>query len=303
VSDSALWTGEVIEIRRVGVVGCGLMGSGIAEVAARAGFEVTVREPTEALLAAGTARIEASMERAVAKEKLTAAERDRARARLRFATDVSDLAESDLVVEAIVEDLSAKHELFAGLDRLCRDHSIFASNTSSLSITDIATATSRPDRFVGLHFFNPVPVMKLVEVVRTVATSEASFARAFAFARALGKEPIAAKDRSGFVVNLLLVPYLLDAVRQLERGVASTRDIDAAMVLGCGHPMGPLALCDFVGLDTLHRIAEIMYEEYREGRYAPPPLLKRLVSMNRLGRKNGRGFYDWSGPEPVPLPI
>jgi 3-hydroxybutyryl-CoA dehydrogenase len=291
------------EMRRVGVVGCGLMGSGIAEVAARAGFEVTVREPTHDLLGAGKARIESSMARALAKEKLSVEDRDRASALLRFTTEVADLAGSDLVIEAIVEDLTAKHELFNALDGVCGADAIFASNTSSLAITDIASATSRPDRFVGLHFFNPVPVMKLVEVVRTVATSDDTFERAYGFARRLGKEPIAARDRSGFVVNLLLVPYLLDAVRQLERGVASTHDIDVGMVLGCAHPMGPLALCDFVGIDTLHRIAEIMYQEYREERYAPPPLLRRLLSMGRLGKKSGAGFYDWSGPEPVALPV
>jgi 3-hydroxybutyryl-CoA dehydrogenase len=291
------------EMQRVGVVGCGLMGSGIAEVAARAGFDVTVREPTRDLLDAGKARIESSMARAFAKEKLSATDRGRARALLRFTTEVADLAGSDLVIEAIIEDLPAKHELFTALDRVCGADAIFASNTSSLAITDIASATSRSDRFVGLHFFNPVPVMKLVEVVRTVATSDDTFERAYGFARRLGKEPIAARDRSGFVVNLLLVPYLLDAVRQLERGVATTHDIDVGMVLGCAHPMGPLALCDFVGIDTLHRIAEIMYQEYREERYAPPPLLRRLLSMGRLGRKSGAGFYDWSGPEPVALPV
>jgi 3-hydroxybutyryl-CoA dehydrogenase len=290
------------EVRRVGVFGCGLMGSGIAEVAARSGFDVTVREPTRDLIAAGEARIDASMARAVAKGKLEPDERDRARERLRFTTDVADLAKSDFVIEAIVEDLSAKRELFAAIDPVCGESTIFASNTSSLAITDIAAATARADRFVGLHFFNPVPVMKLVEVVRTVATSDATFEVAHRFARALGKEPITAKDRSGFVVNLLLVPYLLDAVRQLERGVATTQDIDVGMVLGCGHPMGPLALCDFVGIDTLHHIAEIMFEEYREARYAPPALLRRMVSMGRLGKKNGVGFYDWSGAEPVPLP-
>jgi 3-hydroxybutyryl-CoA dehydrogenase len=279
------------------------MGSGIAEVAARAGLEVTVREPTAELLAAGRARIETSMDRAVAREKMSAVERDVALARVRFVTDLAELAATDVIVEAIVEDLAAKRELFAALDALCAPDTVFASNTSSLSITDIAAGTARPDRFVGLHFFNPVPVMKLVEVVRTAATSDAAFARALELARVLGKEAIATRDRPGFVVNLLLVPYLLDAVRQFERGVASMRDIDTAMVLGCGHPMGPIALCDFVGLDTLHRIAEIMYAEYREERYAPPPLLRRLVALRRLGKKSGRGFYDWSGSEPVPLPV
>ncbi len=293
--------GHARAITRLGVVGCGLMGSGIAEVAARSGLDVVVREPTDELLTAGRARIQKSLERAVEKEKLTASERDAAWTRLRFTTKLAELADRDLVVEAIVEDPEAKKELFTALDGSCRPETIFASNTSSLPITDMAAATSRADRFVGLHFFNPVPVMKLVEVVRTVATSDETFERAFAFAGAVGKVPIVAKDRSGFVVNLLLVPYLLDAVRQIERGAASVRDIDVGMTLGCGHPMGPLTLCDFVGIDTLHRIAEIMYEEYREERYAPPPLLRRLVALGRFGKKSGLGFYDWGGPEPVPL--
>jgi len=279
------------------------MGSGIAEVAARAGMEVIVLEPTDELLAAGRSRIERSMARAVEKEKLTATESEAAWRLLSFTTEVVELAACDLVVEAIVENADAKTELFAELDGVCGPDTIFASNTSSLPITDLAASTSRADRFVGLHFFNPVPVMGLVEVVRTVATSDEAFERAFGFAEAIGKVPIAAKDRSGFVVNLLLVPYLLDAVRQLERGVASVADIDTAMTLGCGHPMGPLTLCDFVGIDTLERIGEIMYEEYREARYAPPPLLRRLVAMGRYGRKSGQGFYDWRGQEPLPLAL
>ena len=288
-------------LERLGVVGCGLMGSGIAEVAARSGMDVVVREPTAELLSAGRGRIEKSMDRAVERGKLDPAERDRAWEHLRFTTDLAELAERDLVIEAILEDWSAKRDLVTELDRICRAEAIFASNTSSLPITDLAAATGRAERFVGLHFFNPVPVMKLVEVVRTLATSDETFERALAFATALGKVPIAAKDRSGFVVNLLLVPYLLDAVRQVERGAASVRDIDLGMTLGCGHPMGPLTLCDFVGIDTLERIGEIMYQEYREERYAPPPLLRRLVAMGRFGRKSGKGFYDWSGPEPLPL--
>ncbi len=207
------------------------------------------------------------------------------------------------MIEAIVEDPAAKKALFGELDALCPPHTIFASNTSSLPITDMAAATTRPDRFVGLHFFNPVPVMQLVEVVRTISTSDETFERVTTFSVELGKTPVTAKDTSGFVVNLLLVPFMLDAVRQLERGVASIPDIDMAMVLGCGHPMGPLTLCDFVGNDTLLRISEIMFEEYREQRYAPPPLLKRLVTMGRFGRKSGKGFYDWSGPEPSPLSL
>lgn len=292
-----------MNIERVGVVGCGLMGSGIAEVAAKGGFQVVVREVNEELLEGGRKRIRKSMDKAVEKEKLSAEERDAAWSRLSFTTEVAGLASCDIVIEAIVEDPAAKNELFGALDGLCGEHTIFASNTSSLTITDMAAATGRPDRFVGLHFFNPVPVMKLVEVVRTIATSQETFDRAFAFAKALGKVPIAAKDNSGFVVNLLLVPYMLDAIRQLERGVASIEDIDTGMTLGCGYPMGPLTLCDFVGIDTLYRISEIMFDEYREERYAPPPLLKRIVAMGRFGRKTGKGFYDWSGEKPAALPV
>jgi len=292
-----------LAIEKVGVIGCGLMGSGIAEVAARSGFDVVVREIDEDALEAGEARIRKSMDRAVEKGKLDEAARDEAGERIGFTTGLADLADRDLIVEAIVEDPEAKNELFRSLDDLCDEETIFASNTSSLTITDMAAETERPDRVVGLHFFNPVPVMKLVEVVRTIATSEETFESVFAFARALGKEPIAARDTSGFVVNLLLVPFMLDAIRQLERGVASIEDIDKGMTLGCGHPMGPFTLCDFVGIDTLYRISEIMFEEYREERYAPPPLLKRMVAMGRYGRKVGRGFYDWSGDEPEPLPL
>lgn len=292
-----------MDISTVGVVGCGLMGSGIAEIAAKSGFDVKVREVNDDFLAAGEKRIRRSLDRAVEKEKLSADDRDAAWARLSFTTQVSDLADCDLVIEAIVEELDAKHALFGELDGLCGENTIFASNTSSLTITDMAAATERPDRFVGLHFFNPVPVMKLVEVVRTIATSDETFDRAFAFSKAVGKVPIAAKDNSGFVVNLLLVPYMLDAIRQLERGVASVEDIDTGMTLGCAHPMGPFLLCDFVGIDTLYKISEIMFDEYREERYAPPPLLKRIVALGRYGRKSGKGFYDWSGDEPVALPI
>ncbi len=279
------------------------MGSGIAEVAARSGFQVKVREVDAAAVEAGRKRIVKSLGRAVEKGKSTAEERDEALARIAFVTEVEELADSDLVIEAVVEDLEAKNALFRTLDPLCAPHTLFATNTSSLTVTDMAAAVGRPDRVVGLHFFNPVPVMKLVEVVRTIATSDETVRRAFEFARALGKEPIAAKDNSGFVVNLLLVPYMLDCIRQLERGVASIEDIDRGMVLGCGYPMGPFTLCDFVGNDTTLRIAEIMFDEYREARYAPPPLLRRLVAMGRYGRKSGKGFYDYSGPEPVPLSL
>ena len=292
-----------MEVGKVGVIGCGLMGSGIAEVCAKAGKDVVVLEPTEELLAAGQARVEKSLARAVKKEKMTAEQMSAVTGRIRYTTDVGDLADRDLVIEAIVENLEAKNSVFGKLDELCGPDTIFSSNTSSLPITDMAAATSRADRFVGLHFFNPVPVMKLVEVVRTLSTSKETFAAAFAFAKELGKVPIAAKDNSGFVVNLLLVPYMLDAIRQVERGAASITDIDVGMQLGCGYPMGPFTLCDFVGIDTLHKISEIMYEEYHEERYAPPPLLKRMVAMGRYGRKSGKGFYDWTGDEPQPMSI
>ncbi|TVP55750.1 MAG: 3-hydroxybutyryl-CoA dehydrogenase [Gemmatimonadales bacterium] len=290
-------------IQKVGVAGCGLMGSGIAEISAKAGMDVVVREIDASAVDAGRGRIESSLARAVKREKITAEQRDETLAKIRFVTAVEELADRDIVIEAIVEDLEIKNELFGKLDELCGPEAIFATNTSSLTVTNMAAAVSRSDRVVGLHFFNPVPVMKLVEVVRTIATADEVFERTFDFARALGKEPITAKDNSGFVVNLLLVPYMLDAIRQLERGVASVEDIDAGMKLGCGHPMGPFTLCDFVGNDTTYRIAEIMYDEYREERYAPPPLLRRMVAMGRYGRKAGIGFYDYSGDEPVPIAV
>ncbi|HKA58152.1 MAG TPA: 3-hydroxybutyryl-CoA dehydrogenase [Gemmatimonadales bacterium] len=287
------------DIRRVGVLGCGLMGSGIAQVAATAGYETIVRDVSKELLDRGRAGIEKSLARFVEKGKLPAGDRDATLQRLTYTTSVADLKPVDIVIEAITEDLALKNALFKELDGLCGAGTIFASNTSSLTIAEMAAATKRPDRFVGLHFFNPVPLMALVEVVRTVTTSEATFKRAFAFATALRKEPVAAKDNSGFIVNLLLVPYLLDAIRAVERGVGSVPDIDKAMQLGCGYPMGPLTLLDFVGLDTTHHIAEIMFKEYREPRYAPPPLLKRMVLAGMYGRKNGKGFYDYSANPPV----
>ncbi|HJS42939.1 MAG TPA: 3-hydroxybutyryl-CoA dehydrogenase [Gemmatimonadales bacterium] len=287
------------DIKRVGVLGCGLMGSGIAQVAATAGYETIVRDVSKELLDRGRAGIEKSLARFVEKGKLPAAERDATLNRMSFTTSVADLKPVDIVIEAITEDLGLKNALFKELDNLCGAGTIFASNTSSLTIAEMAAATRRPDRFVGLHFFNPVPLMALVEVVRTVTTSEETFKRAFAFATSLRKEPIAAKDNSGFIVNLLLVPYLLDAIRAVERGVGSVPDIDKAMRLGCGHPMGPLTLLDFVGLDTTHHIAEIMFKEYREPRYAPPPLLKRMVLAGMYGMKNGKGFYDYSANPPV----
>ena len=287
------------EIKRVGVLGCGLMGSGIAQVAAGAGYETIVRDVSQELLDRGRAGIEKSLAKFVEKGKLPAADRDATVQRLKFTTAVADLKQADIVIEAITEDLGLKNALFKELDGLCSPGTIFASNTSSLTIAEMAAATKRPDRFVGLHFFNPVPLMPLVEVVRTVTTSEETFKRAFSFAASLRKEPVAAKDNSGFIVNLLLVPYLLDAIRAVERGVGSVPDIDKAMQLGCGYPMGPLTLLDFVGLDTTHHIAEIMFREYRETRYAPPPLLKRMVLAGMYGKKSGKGFYDYSANPPV----
>jgi 3-hydroxybutyryl-CoA dehydrogenase len=268
------------------------MGAGIAEVSARAGYDTVVREVSESLLDKGMGRIHGSLDRAVEKGKLEAAERDAAAGRLSGVVELAELAGCDLVVEAIVENADEKKKTFAAVDGVVGEGAIFASNTSSLTITQLAMATSRPERFVGLHFFNPVPVMKLVEVVRTLLTDDAVFDDAFEFCRSLGKEPIACRDNSGFIVNRLLVPYLLDAVRAYEEGVGSIEDVDKGMKLGTGYPMGPFTLLDFVGLDTTLYIAEIMFDEYREKRFAPPPLLKQMVTAGRLGRKSGRGFYD-----------
>ena len=282
-----------MSIRKVGVLGAGLMGSGIAEVSAKAGYETVVREVGEELVKKGMARVESSLGKAVERGKLSASERDSVRARISGTTDLEALADCDLVIEAIVENLSIKKDTYFALDRICKPEAIFCSNTSSLTITEMSAATKRADRFAGLHFFNPVPVMKLVEVVRTISTSDATFDAVFAFAQSLGKEPIRTHDNSGFIVNRLLVPYLLDAVRALEEGVGTAEDIDKGMELGCGHPMGPLKLLDFVGLDTTYAIAEIMFDEYREKRFAPPPLLKRMVLAGRYGKKSGRGFYEY----------
>jgi len=289
------------EIRKVAVLGAGLMGSGIAEVSARAGYETWVREVNDELAERGRKAIEKSLGRAVEKGKLDAATRDGTLARLHMTTSLDDLRDADIVIEAVTENLEIKNDLFRALDAICKPETIFASNTSSLTIADMAAATKRPDRMVGLHFFNPVPVMKLVEVVRTIATGESAYRTAFEFARSLGKEPIEAKDTSGFIVNRLLVPYMLDAIRALEQGLGSIEDIDKGMVLGTGYPMGPFTLSDFVGNDTLYRIAEIMFDEFRETRFAPPPLLKRMISMGYYGRKTGKGFYDYSGEKPVPV--
>lgn len=286
------------QIKTVGVLGAGLMGSGIAHVTALAGYETWVREVSDVMCERGRTSIEKAMKRAVDRGKLDTTAKDSALERLRFTTDARKLDGCDLIIEAIVEDLEVKNALWKELDGICAARTIFASNTSSLTIAAMAAATARGDRMVGLHFFNPVPVMKLVEVVKTVTTSSETFSRTFEFARAIGKEPIAAKDHSGFVVNLLLIPYLLDAITALERGVASVHDIDKGMTLGTGHPMGPFTLLDFVGLDTTYRIAEIMFDEYRERRYAPPPLLKRMVLAGMYGRKSGKGFYDYSVDPP-----
>jgi 3-hydroxybutyryl-CoA dehydrogenase len=282
-------------IEKVGVVGCGLMGSGIAEASIRAGFATTVREVDDALVAKGRARIERSMQTAVEKGKLAAAERDAALLRLAFTTGVEALAACDIVVEAATENPKVKKELFAALDRACKPEAILASNTSSIPIIELAAVTRRPDRVVGLHFFNPVPVMKLVEVIRTIRAADEVVEAARLFGEALGKRPILAKDRAGFVVNVLLVPYLLDAVRLVEQGVASKEDVDEGMRLGCGYPMGPLQLLDFVGIDTTCAIAEILFDEFKEARYAPPTLLKQMTIAGLHGRKTGRGFYSYEG--------
>jgi 3-hydroxybutyryl-CoA dehydrogenase len=280
-------------IRKVGVLGCGLMGAGIAEVAAKAGCDVVVREVSRELLDKGMGRLRSSLDRAVEKGKLEAAARDGALARLAGTTEVADLGDCDLVIEAIVESLDEKRKTFAALDAVAKQGVIFASNTSSLTVTQLAASTRRPERFLGLHFFNPVPVMKLVEVVRTLLSDESVIAEVTDWCRTIGKTPVACKDNSGFIVNRLLVPYLLDAIRALEEGVGSIQDIDEGMKLGCGYPMGPFALLDFVGLDTTYYIANIMFEEYREKRFAPPPLLKQMVQAGRLGKKSGRGFYEY----------
>lgn len=291
------------EIRKVAVLGCGLMGSGIAEVCAKAGYDTTVREVNDELAQKGRAAIEKSLGRAVEKGKLEASARDEILGRITMTTQLADLKDCDLIIEAVTENLDTKNAMFRELDRVCPEHTIFASNTSSLTIAAMAAATNRPHRFVGLHFFNPVPVMKLVEVVRSIATDADAFRVAYDFASSLGKTPIEAKDTSGFVVNRLLVPYMLDAIRCLEQGLASMEDIDTAMTLGTGYPMGPFVLCDFVGIDTLYYISEIMFEEFREPRFAPPPLLRRMVTLGYYGRKTKRGFYDYRGEKPVPMAL
>ncbi len=289
-------------IKKVGVLGCGLMGSGIAQTAAAAGFETVVREVADEFLDKGMASIDKSLSRLLKKEKITGEQKSEIKGRLSGTTDVGDLADCDVVIEAVIENLDLKRELFKELDEAVKDGAIFASNTSSLVITEMMTATRRVDRFIGLHFFNPVPIMKLVEVVGTITTDPGVMDEAMDFGKSLGKVPIRTTDRSGFIVNRLLVPYLLDAVRGLEEGIGSVSDIDNGMKLGCGYPMGPFTLLDFVGLDTTYYIANIMFDEFRERRFAPPPLLKRMVLAGHHGRKTGRGFYDHSDPaSPKPL--
>jgi 3-hydroxybutyryl-CoA dehydrogenase len=287
-------------IQRVGVLGCGLMGSGIAQVAAQSGYETLVREVDQAVIDKGFGRIKAMLGKAVEKGKATQADADATMGRLKGTTKLEDLANCDIIIEAIVENLDLKRDTFQTLNKACPPATLFASNTSSLSITEMGALSGRPDRFLGLHFFNPVPIMKLVEVIRGLNTSGDTLEQGLAFAKSLGKSPIVAKDSPGFVVNLLLVPYLLGAIRALENGVAGVADIDQGMMLGCGYPMGPLTLLDFVGLDTTYYIANIMFEEFKTAEYAAPTLLKRMVLAGWHGKKSGKGFYDYSFDPPRP---
>ena len=277
----------------IGVVGCGLMGSGIAQVSAQAGYRTIVREVDDETAIAGIGRIASFLAAGVERGKVSAGGRNRILANLHGTSRLEDLADCDLIVEAIVENVDAKREVFAALERIVRQSTVFASNTSSLCITELASTTGRPERFIGLHFFSPVPLMKLVEVIRGVVTSDETYEDVFAFGRSVGKDPVTAPDRPGFIANRLLIPYLLDAIRAYEEGVGTIEDIDKTMSLGCGYPMGPFTLLDFVGLDTTCYIAGIMYDEFKDPRYAPPPLLKRMVLAGRHGRKTGRGFYTY----------
>jgi 3-hydroxybutyryl-CoA dehydrogenase len=283
----------MMQITTVGVLGCGLMGSGIAQVCAAAGYKTIVREVDEAFLNKGLGRIGKFLDEGVAKGKVTAEARDTTLGNLSGSTSIDALKDSDLVIEAIIENIEDKRQTYAALENIVSERTILLSNTSSLCITELAATTKRPDRFGGLHFFNPVPLMKLVEVIRALTTSDETYQTVFAFAQSLGKEPITAPDRPGFIVNRLLVPYLLDAIRAYENGLGTLEDIDKGMKLGCGYPMGPFTLLDFVGLDTTYYIANIMFDEFREPAYAPPPLLKRMVLAGRLGRKSGQGFYKY----------
>jgi 3-hydroxybutyryl-CoA dehydrogenase len=282
-----------MDIRRVGVVGCGLMGSGIAEQAARSGFDVVVREINEQALDAGRERVAGSMKRGLQRGKISQEEHDAATARLAYTTQLAELADCDFIVEAATENMAIKKEVFRALGEIAKPSAILASNTSSLSITEIASATTRPERVLGVHFFNPVPVMPLIEYVRGFLTSDETMQAARDFGKALGKETVESKDRPGFIVNLLLIPFLLDAIRALESGVATKEDIDKGIQLGLNHPMGPFTLADFVGLDTALFIADAMYEEFKDPRYAAPPLLRRMVTAGYHGRKTGKGFYEY----------
>jgi 3-hydroxybutyryl-CoA dehydrogenase len=297
-----------MQIKKVGVLGCGLMGSGIAQVSAQAGYDVMVLEADAKALERGFAGIDASLgkfvERGPEKGGITAEQKQQIQSRLRGTQEKNDLAGCDLVIEAIIENIDEKKKMYSSLDTIVKKDAIFASNTSSISVTELMSATRRPERFIGLHFFNPVPLMKLVEVVRTIATSDDVMATAVEFGKSLGKVPVRTADKTGFIVNRLLVPYLLDAIRAYEEGVGSIPDIDNAMKLGCGYPMGPFTLLDFVGLDTTYYITHVMFDEFKERRFAAPPLLKRLVLAGWYGKKTGKGFYDWSDPKnPVPVKL
>jgi 3-hydroxybutyryl-CoA dehydrogenase len=280
-------------IKTVGVIGCGLMGSGIAQVSAAAGYTTVVREVDDLALQKGMGRIGKFLSDGVAKGKVTVESRDKTLSNLVGTTTFGPVKECEMVIEAIVENLERKKEAYAELAKVIKPAAIVVSNTSSLCVTELAASSEWPDRFAGLHFFNPVPLMKLVEVVRALTTTDETYRTVFAFAQSLGKEPVTAPDRPGFIVNRLLIPYLLDAVRAYENGLGTLEDIDQAMKLGCGYPMGPFTLLDFVGLDTTYYAANVMFEEFKEPAYAPPPLLKRMVVAGRLGRKSGAGFYDY----------
>jgi len=293
-------------IKKIGVLGAGLMGAGIAQVAAASGYEVTIVEVSDELIRKGLSGIEKSLAKFAEKGTISAEQKDSAMARLRGTTKLEELAGADIIIEAIIENLQIKRDTYAKLDALCKPETVFASNTSSLSVTEMMTATSaeRQRRFIGMHFFNPVPLMKLVEVIRTILTDDSVYSEAVALAESFGKTVVRAGDKTGFIVNRLLVPFMLDAIRALEEGLASIEDIDNGMKLGCNHPMGPLTLTDFVGLDTTYYIANIMFDEFKEKRFAPPPLLKRMVQAGLYGRKSGRGFYDYSDPKnPKPMKL
>jgi 3-hydroxybutyryl-CoA dehydrogenase len=288
-------------IKNVGVVGCGLMGHGIAQVAAQAGYDVTVREVNQERLDSGLGKINKQLARAVEKGRMEQSQADEVTARIKTTLSYDDLADCDLVIEAITEDLEEKHAMWRELDQIVKDEALFATNTSSLGVIDQASATNRPERFLGLHFFNPAQVMPLLEVVESISTSTGTLEEGFEFGRSLKKTVVHARDKAGFIVNRLLIPYLLDAIRAHEEGFGSIEQIDAAMKGGANHPMGPFELLDFVGLDTSQSVGEIMFDEFREKRFAPPPMLRKLVTAGHFGRKTGRGFYDYSGDKPIPI--